>query len=95
MEINPAGVIIAFVLLFVIAFFAAMFIVMILQIMNVIRIKRNADFLLISFGVAAILLIGFWLFKTKFRKSINSSDKIDIVSDTTIKSAASDTTTYK
>jgi hypothetical protein len=93
MEINPAGVIIAFVLVFVIAFFAAMVVVMILQALNVIRVKRNTDFLLISFGIAVILLVAFWLIKTMPHRS-RSSDRVDIVTDTTIPSSIKDTARY-
>ena len=94
MEINLAGVIIAFVLVFVIAFFAAMVILMILQTLNVTRVKRNTDFLLISFGIAVILLIAFWLIKTQPRRS-HSSDKVDVVTDTTLPPLIKDTVWYK
>ncbi len=94
MEINLAGVIIAFVLVFIIAFFAAMVILMILQTLNVTRVKRNTDFLLISFGIAVILLIAFWLIKTQPRRS-HSSDKVDVVTDTTLPPSIKDTVRYK
>ncbi len=85
MEINPAGVILAFALVFIIAFFAAMVIVMILQGLHLIRIKQNSHFILLSMGIAIVLIVAFWLLKTGINKRHRSSDRIDIVVDTSTK----------
>ncbi|HEV7782630.1 MAG TPA: hypothetical protein VGO58_15250 [Chitinophagaceae bacterium] len=83
MEINPAGVIVAFLLLLIAGVFAAMFLLLVLQSLHIIRFRKNSHFIISSIGGGILLLFVFWLIKTSpWKQTKSPSIKADTVADT-------------
>jgi hypothetical protein len=71
MEINPWGVLIVFLLLYVIGVLAALLIITLLASLNLVRVKHSSHILLWSLAGSILLNIIFWGVKCGFSSRNN------------------------
>ena len=80
MEINPFGVVVAFLLFYVMAVFVAMGVLLLLQMLNLIRFKRQSHFFIGSLILGLVLLVSYWLIRSNNgRKNV---EPVSIMTDT-------------